>query len=234
MYEDFYIDGPSYFDEQIDEFKEALKKSVKEEFLKDVERLKKENEELQKVKNNFNKIKLEYQRKEEELKLKEQDIMKNLARKKIEELTTIADMKSEAYWLDAASGYIPKCNKCDDKRLIHFKSPSGNDCTEPCPNCGTSYYMYFVKPVDAVKIRFTNEPCIKSELYYIKNDCFGGTTTYSNKNIFNGNPDEFDYENFNAYRVAFTSKELAQEICDRLNKRKGIPDNVKVKEKKDD
>ena len=46
MYEDFYIDGPSYFDEQIDEFKEALKKSVKEEFLKDVERLEKENEEL--------------------------------------------------------------------------------------------------------------------------------------------------------------------------------------------
>lgn len=232
MYEDFYIDSPSYFDEQIDEFKEALRKSIKEEFLKEMERLSKENEELQEVKNNFNKIKLDYQRKEEEFKLKEQDIMKILARKKIEELTTIADMKSEAYWLDTASGYIPKCDKCDDERLIHFKSPSGKDCTEPCPNCGTSYYMYFVKPVDAVKIRFTNEPCIKSELYYIKHDYFGGDTTYSSKNIFNGNPDEFDYEHFHPYGVAFTSKELAQKICNELNKRKGIPDNAKIKEKK--
>ena len=233
MYEDFYNEGPSDFDIAIEEFKEQLKKSVKEDYIKEMARLKKENEELQEVKKNFDKIKLEYQRKGEEFKLKEQDITKILARKKIEELTTIADMKPEAYWLDSIYGYVPKCNKCDDKRLIHFKSPSGKDCTEPCPNCGTSYYMYFVKPVDAVRIRFTNEPCIKSELYYIKHDYFGGSTTYSNKEIFNGNPDEFDYEHFNAYRVAFTSKKLAQEICDKLNKMKGVPDNAKIEEKKD-
>lgn len=230
MYEDFYNEGPSDFDIAIEEFKEGLRKTVKEEILNEMARLKKENEELQEVKENFEKIKQEYKDKERQFNVKEDEMMRTLARKKIEELTTIADMKSEAYWLDTASGYIPKCDKCDDKRLIHFKSPSGMDCTEPCPNCGTSYYMYFVKPVDAVKIRFTNEPCIKSELYYIKHDYFGGNTTYSNKNIFNGNPDEFDYEHFNAHNVAFTSKELAQEISRRLNKRRGVPDNAEIKE----
>ena len=94
--------------------------------------------------------------------------------------------------------------------------------------------MYFVKPVDAVRIHFTNDPCIKSELYYIKHDYFGGSTTYTNKDIFDGEPDKFDYENFNPYHTAFTSKELAQEICDRLNTRKGVPDNAKINEKKDD
>ena len=97
--------------------------------------------------------------------------MKILARKKIEELTTIADMKSEAYWLDNASGYIPKCNKCDDERLIHFKSPSGKDCTEPCPNCGTPYYMYFVRLTTLQKltvvIRFWDEDL--HPIYFYRN-----------------------------------------------------------------
>ena len=57
MWEDFYNEGPSDFDIAIEEFKEGLRKTVKEEILNEMSRLKKENEELQEVKKNFDKIK---------------------------------------------------------------------------------------------------------------------------------------------------------------------------------
>ena len=44
MYDDFYNIGLSYFDEQIEEFKDSLRKTVKEEFHKKMERLEKENQ----------------------------------------------------------------------------------------------------------------------------------------------------------------------------------------------
>ena len=233
MYEDFYNEGPSDFDIAIEEFKEGLRKTVKEEILNEMAHLRKENEELQEVKENFDKIKQEYKDKERQFNIKEDEMMRTLARKKIEELITIADVKKEIYFLEGKSGYVPKCNKCDDKRLIHFKSPSGKDCTEPCPVCGKSYYMYFVKPVDSISIEFNTDPCIRSRVYYKRRDCFSDSTTYTNytnQDILDGNPDEFDYEHFNQYYIAFESKELAQQICDRINKKNGVPDNAKFEE----
>ena len=39
MYEDFYDYEHSYFDEQIEEFKEGLRKTVKKEFLDEMNKL---------------------------------------------------------------------------------------------------------------------------------------------------------------------------------------------------
>lgn len=50
MWEDFYNEGPSDFDIAIEEFKEGLRKTVKEEILNEMTRLKKENEKLQEAK----------------------------------------------------------------------------------------------------------------------------------------------------------------------------------------
>lgn len=46
MLEDFYNEGPSDFDITIEEFKEELRKNVRDEYVKEMARLKKENEEL--------------------------------------------------------------------------------------------------------------------------------------------------------------------------------------------
>jgi hypothetical protein len=91
MYEDFYNDGPSDFDIAIEEFKEGLRKTVRDEYVKEMARLKKENEELQEVKKNWAQIQMEYQFKEEKFNREKSEIERELARKKFNELTTIAD-----------------------------------------------------------------------------------------------------------------------------------------------
>ena len=230
-FEDFYNEGPSDFDIAIEEFKEGLRKTVKEEILNEMARLKKENEELQEVKENFEKIKQEYKDKERQFNIKEGEMMRTLARKKITELTTIADFSEHLYCINSSYAYIPKCDKCDDKREIHFKSPNGKDFREECPICGKGYWKYFVKPLDAIKINFTNDPFIKSKAWAVKYREYTDSTTYQTQDIWRGTADEFDInDNYKTYHTAFDSKELAQQICDRENKKNNVPDNAEIEE----
>ena len=227
MYDDFYNEGPSDYELFMNDLKETLKKSIKDEFIKEMDKLRAENKKLQDIKENFEQIKLDYVHKEQELKIKEQNMEKNLARKKITELTTIADMKSQIFYIDDTTAFIPKCGKCDENRLIHFKSPSGRDYTEPCPNCGTSFKKYFVKPVDTLRISFPNDPQIKRVAYYLRHDRWGESYTYNLQDIYRGSAEEFDLQ-VNRNHIAFESKELAQEICNRLNKKYGVPEEAET------
>ena len=231
-YEDFYNDGPSDWDLFMNEVKQNLMKTVKKEYLEEMDKLRKENQELQEVKENFEKIKQEYKDKERQFNIKEGEMMRTLALKKITELTTIADFDEHLYCIDSKSAYLPKCDKCDEKRLIHFKSPSGRDCTEECPTCGKQYFAFFVKPADAIKIRFSNDPFIKSEKWAVRYDSYGDSITYSTQNVWKGSAEEFNISDcYNVCHTVFDSKELAQQICDRVNKDKNIPDNVEVEAK---
>lgn len=234
MYEDFYNEGPSDYELFMNDLKETLKKSIKDEFIKEMDKLRAENKKLQNVKENFEKIKLDYAHKEQELKAREQDMEKNLARKKIMELATIADMKAQIYYIDDDTAYLPKCDKCDENRLIHFKSPTGKDCTEPCPDCGTTYHKYYVKPVDTMKILFPNDPAICRVAYYLRHDRWGETYSYGLQDIYRGSAADYDAsDGYKMHHTAFESKELAQEICDRINKERGIPENAEVKPRED-
>lgn len=234
MYEDFFNEGPSDYELFMNDLKETLKKSIKDEFIKEMDKLRAENKRLQDVKENFEQIKLDYAHKEQELKAREQDMEKNLARKKIMELATIADMKAQIYYIDDDTAYLPKCNKCDENRLIHFKSPTGKDCTEPCPDCGTTYHKYYVKPVDTMKILFPNDPAIRRVAYYLRHDRWGETYSYDLQDIYRGSVADYDAsDGYKMHHTAFESKELAQEICDRINKERGIPENAEVKPRED-
>lgn len=234
MYEDFYNEGPSDYELFMNDLKETLKKSIKDEFIKEMDKLRAENKKLQNVKENFEQIKLDYAHKEQELKAREQDMEKNLARKKIMELATIADMKAQIYYIDDDTAYLPKCDKCDENRLIHFKSPTGKDCTEPCPDCGTTYHKYYVKPVDTMKILFPNDPALHRVAYYLRHDRWGESYSYELQDIYRGSAADYDTSSgYKMHHTAFESKELAQEICDRINKERGIPENAEVKPRED-
>ena len=234
MYEDFYNEGPSDYELFMNDLKETLKKSIKDEFIKEMDKLRAENKKLQNVKENFEQIKLDYTHKEQELKAREQDMEKNLARKKIMELATIADMKAQIYYIDDDTAYLPKCDKCDENRLIHFKSPTGKDCTEPCPDCGTTYHKYYVKPVDTMKILFPNDPALHRVAYYLRHDRWGESYSYELQDIYRGSAADYDTSSgYKMHHTAFESKELAQEICDRINKERGIPENAEVKPRED-
>lgn len=232
MWEDFYNEGPSDFDIAIEEFKEGLRKIVRDEYVKEMTRLKKENEELQEVKKNWAQIQMEYQFKEEKFNREKSEIERELARKKFNELTTIADFSEHLYVIDYKEGYVPKCNKCDDNRQIHFTSPSGRDCKEDCPVCGKRYCIYYPKPVDAIKIRFSKDPYLKNEVWAVKCDEYCENITYQKENVWKGAAEEFNFDDYYTLRhTCFESKELVQQICDRINKKNGVPDNVEIKEK---
>lgn len=55
----------------------------------------------------------------------------------------------------------------------------------------------------------------------------GESYTYNLQDIYRGSAEEFDLQ-VNRNHIAFESKELAQEICNRLNKKYGVPEEVEV------
>lgn len=230
MWEDFYNQGPSDFDIAIEEFKEQLRKIVKKEILDEMAHLKKENEKLQDVKKNFEEIKQDYERKKKHFEDEEHNLTYTLARKKINELIELADLHQECYCIDTVYGYVPKCDKCDENRKIYFKSPSGRDCEEECPVCGKYWCKYVAKPIPSIRLRFNNDPNIKCEAIYTYRDDFDDSTNYTNKNIYNGTVDDFDIKTYNKYSTVFPSKELAEQVCDKLNKDAGVPDNLEIEE----
>ena len=68
MYPDFddYYE-PSEFEQQVEEFKDSLRHSVKQETQELIERLRKENEELRSVRDNWEEVKRSYEKKQREL-----------------------------------------------------------------------------------------------------------------------------------------------------------------------
>jgi len=227
MSDDFYrsYDDFSEMDQFLDELKQTALKNAKEEFLQKMERLEKENNKLQEVKKNWQQLKLEIEREKENYKFDKDKLEREIARKKIDELLKMAQWSDKIYYIDSVFGYVPKCGKCDNRK-IHFTSPSGNDMTEPCPVCGTHWCKYIVKEISCFKLNFSNDPCIKCEGYFVRHEEYGDSTTYHSRNIFNGTAEEFNEKSYNKYSTAFTSKELAQQICNKINKDNGVPDNV--------
>ena len=225
MYDDFYGNDYSEMDQFLDELKQTALKNAKEEFLKKMERLEKENIELQEVKKNWNQLKLEVEQEKEIYKFDKDKLEREIARKKIDELLKAAQWSDKIYYIDSIYGYVPKCGKCDN-REIHFTSPSGKDMTEPCPVCGKYWRKHIVKEIPCFKLRFDNDPYIRCEGYFVRREEYGSSTTYSSQNIYNGTAEEFDEKSYNKYLTAFTSKELAQQICNKINKNNGVPDNI--------
>lgn len=227
MYDDFYDVGLSYFDEQVEEFKDGLRKTVKEEFLKKMERLEKENRELQEVKKNWQKIKNELEQEKQNYKFKENELKQKLAHMKINELLETAKWADRVYYIDNVRGNLPLCGKCDN-RQIHFKSPSGKDLTEECPICGKSYRKYIVKELSSFELQFKTDSHITCKGYFVKHDEYCGSTKYTCQNVYDGAVEDFDIHRYNHYNTVFTSKELAQQICDKINKENNVPDNLEI------
>jgi rubrerythrin len=227
MYDDFYNDDYSEMDQFLDELKQTALKNTKEEFLKKMERLEKENAELQEVKKNWNQLKREVEREKENYKFDKDKLEREIAYKKINELLDIANWTDKLYYITDVNAHLPKCNNCDDNRYIHFSSPTGKDCTEICPICGQNYYKYVVKECPTFRLKFNSEGRVAVESYFIKTDRWGDSTIYTKQNVYEGSVEDFYFnDSYKIRHTGFRSKELAQQICDKINKDNGVPDNV--------
>lgn len=202
MYDDFYDDNPE-IEVLTEEFKNSLLKSVKEEFLNEMDRLRKENTELKE----FKLKKAEYDSQLEKYK--------KIKKLELEQLRQVAEKKrlmdilkdnfiETAYYPQCTRKYkYDKCDKCDEYRLIHFKSPLGHDLSEPC-SC--SEMVDYWKPEECSIVRIQSEFNSLIFRYEDRNNSFIALKS-DNK--------EYEYGS-KIYRTI----EECQKECDRLNKEK--------------
>ena len=110
-------------------------------------------------------------------------------------------------------------DKCDDRRKITYKTPSGREQKEDCL-CAKYTYTYYPKSIDCYKIsqykgsrnREYPTPC----LYFSREsdndyDVYNRTT-----NVYSGD----NFEKINRYGIVFLIKEDCQKYCEWRNKHK--------------
>lgn len=216
--EDYYFDDHSEFDAQIDEFKESLKKSVKQEYIDEMNRIKKENEELQEVKKNFEAIKQDYARKEQELNRERNNLLSTVRKERLEEL--FKGCKSTAYKVGVTVVKIPKCNRCDDYRRIHFKSPLGNYMTERC-SCDKGKQLY--KPKTLVVSEFSLGRHELSVFYkpFDWSDTDGMTIDHDASSTHSSNvyKEGEDFSKLKRYETVFMNEEDCLKYCEYLQEK---------------
>lgn len=228
-YEDYY--EPSEFDEKVEEFKDCLRSSIKEETQKEIERLKKENDSLQEIKRNWDNLVKEYEDKKRELGYKIQECESKAATKRLETLFEETGMNVIMYKPDYNHVYGKKCNKCDDERYIHFSSPSRKDYKEDC-ECAKTLLKFSPQAFYLSEFRRNRYYGEKPMLFWFKrykdysNDYDGYTYDSSNaeKHVYESN-DTFDelFETYGQYSsgLFFKTEEDCQRYCDWLNDKSG-------------
>lgn len=210
-YEDFYQE-PSEFEHQIDEFKQSLMNSVRDEYKAEMERLRKENEELQMVKQAWDNIRSEYASKLRELEYKMQNAQKEARNTRFTEL--MKDFHVIAYRATTDYQQSPKCDSCNDRRQIKFESPSGKEMFEEC-DCAKKKRFY--APEEFEVAEFTvNKGADKANVWYRKryeDSEYYHSSDYADSIYKTGTPYE---EIGNYWGVFFRDKEECQAYCDWL------------------
>lgn len=211
FYEDFFCESGE-FDEQIEELKSALAKSVKQEITEEMEALRKENAELRE----FRDKKQEYERELSKIKhdyaVKMQDAEQKAKRARLNDLLSFFSV--EAYRAHVEYTQLPKCDKCDSKRRIHFKSPSGRDFSEDCACAKKRAYYY---PKSEQLFKFYVDKNGFNSMYYTQESLDDDDRFESCSHVYEKNQEPF--EKLNRYYIVFLKKENCQKYCDWLNER---------------
>lgn len=221
---DFYDESCDEFDNEIENFKNMLRKEVKQEFLDEMERLRKENLELQEVKRNLEQIKFDHKKQLEEELAKLREDRRRVRKERFDELLKDVAIPITVYGIDTAPAHKPLCGHCDN-RIIHFNSPSGKELTESCPECGQTFLKWVVVPMERYKICISEEDyCCWSiyELEFRTEDWQDRTWELKTNQLYKGEVNNISKELarkiFYYDRNVCETQEQAQEICDWLNR----------------
>lgn len=242
MYPDFddYYYEPSEFEQQVEEFKDSLRKAVRQETQDLIETLRQENEELREVRDNWEEVKRGYEAKQRELQNEIYACKQNVARMRLEQLFEMCEMNVILYRPSSFYVYKPKCNKCDDNRYVHYKSPSGKDNREDC-ECAKSFRKYEPCPEYLSEFRVNRYGSDNKQYPLLmwfkkyrdyKDDYDGYTYESSDLCRFVYNNEDFEevMENHNT-SVYFKDEEKCKEYCEFLSKLNGVTEDM-VKDRK--
>ncbi len=183
--------------EAFQQFVEKWRRSTFEELQFQVENLQNENNRLKAQIKELSLIKKNWDEK-----------IKEIRHTRLKEL--LKDVQECAYLVDCKYEYAHvKCDKCDDERKIHFKSPSGKELTEPC-SCSCKVLCFFLREIPIYEI----ETCIRygeeqiSTIYIYQKGEDEYYTEYFR--------DELDNEKISKsypWRPCFLSKERAEDYA---------------------
>lgn len=235
-YDEEFYNEPSEYDQMVDEFRDSLIKSVKQDFLDKMERLEKENAELREVKQNWERLKTEYEEKQRELIYKIEQERRNVRRERLAKLFEQCGMNVTLFKPKESLFRLDKCEKCDENRRIHFKSPSGIDLQEEC-ECSRGYYP--VSPVLYTMVKFhrhiKNQDCNvyaffqdESDDYYDYYRSYPIVCT----NLYHGQDFSGLYAELKE-NVFFEYEEQCRLYCDYINDVREIPKEILNKMQKE-
>ena len=221
-YDDYWAEL-SEFDQQIEEFKDSLRNSVKDEIKEKITSLENELSELKEFRDEKDKFIQECESKVREAK-REAEVAIRTAKeseekwKKARLHQLLGDYLTVGWKVGNSWEYGEKCNKCDENRKIHFTSPQGKKYTEDC-QCAKRHYKYFPKEATLCKFYVRKENFgWDDNRYYTVVDCDDDYDRYERADHVYTSSDDIDYEKVNSYNAVFLNEEDCQKFCDWKNK----------------
>ncbi len=214
--EDYF--EPGEFDEKIENLKEKLRNSVKQETKDTIEKLRKENQELQSIKKNFEAIKNDFEKKKHEYKIAMRDAECKAKQARLSEL--MENNKVIVYGVESEYLYKKKCDKCDINRNIQITLPSGKVVNDRC-KCNVTMKAYKPKRYELYELsQRVGESKVhawyKKKIGTVSDYYFEKETTHADMMVdHNVNFEDIVYKRRGIF---FTSAEECQEFCDYLNK----------------
>ena len=187
---------------------EAIKENVKQDIKQEMERLRKENEELQQYKQERQEVENIKKLYESRLQTEVETYKRELRTAKIKEL--FGDYIVIGWGVKQKITLPPKCNKCDQNRYVHFKSPSGKDLMEPC-QCAKGKKEYF--PLELYLIRIKQGSIFNGERkifnYYAPSVHDSDDYRDVFDRVYKGEP----FEKVNVWNAVFLNKEDCKKYC---------------------
>lgn len=224
MYYDYddYYNEPSEFEQQIMELKNSLVKAVKKEHQEEIECLRKENAELQDIKNRIKDIETEHRQWITQIERDRKQLESTIKRARLKEL--LSDNFVQAWGVENNGELLPKCDKCNKNRYIHYKTPMGRPAQEQC-SCNAHVIRYEPLPIECYefiqsKTTYGNENYPRISIYYSRSKSKNYDEYERTSNIYKGE----SFEEIKKYGIVFLDKDKCQKYCDWLNVKEKIND----------
>ena len=215
MYHDDFYEYFSEFDRQIEEFKQSLIDSVKQEHKDEIKELREENDRLQYISEHEEKIKREHKQAIYQMEVDKKDFEKRLSKMRLAELLNDNMLSG---WHPALK-YLkkPKCNRCDEKRRIYYTTPSGRQDYEMC-ECSNTSRIYMSEEIKCYKI-YQSKKSYRGEypdilLYFSRGEDKDGDSFEKYRTFYKDEP----FESIDRNTVIFSDKEDCLKYCTWLNK----------------
>lgn len=141
-----YFHEPTEFEQEVDSFKEALRKSVKQEITDELNGLREENREQAEKLKNLDTLEAEA-RAEKNAYERKLSLATTEAKREVEKagIRKLLDVLAEPrYRIDTERRPEPKCNKCNEDRKLEYTTPRGKVAYEAC-ECAATTLIWVVE-----------------------------------------------------------------------------------------